>query len=984
MSLEKFQIFDIVSTQNIYGCSEQIFIGKNEFGTLKIFSVTKVPYLIYVATSNDSDIIMNIATKLNEVLRKKKRNCRSIYCKCPKLDFIKKGIYREPCINDINWYPDSPVVKIDLIRGFGYETFDELDRPFIKFTLENDSYGFEAKKFLQNLTIEDLDINYTGVYGFEKNMLESTLLNLNIKGFDWITFPQNSNNTCTYDQIKVSTPPNGFTNVFTTFNFDIEVLSKTYKHIETLNGDYPIGLIVYCFEGVSETLLLKSPFVNEESPNLSSSVILFDSEVELLLYFKSCIIKLDPDYFTGYNISNYDIPYILKRAKRLNIPKFEFMSRLENHPIIISETIDSKGCVRCIIDCPGRVVMDLLDFTRQVVELPKYTLDFVSKHFGYPGKDDVETREIYPYFHDKEKRPLLVEYCKTDVLRVYQISLVTDVYNRFISSSEVYGVLVRNIVNDSFSYLGEILVRKFMLPEKIFIRSFNKFIDKKVCNAYMSVDGFEENDGKSYSGGHVMEPAVGYYNIGHVVVLDFASLYPSIISQFNIDCTTLLRDNQDKTDAVRCVYKEKTVSFFDDKVVPEKCFYFTKKRRGVMPRILDYLLSMRKTVKNKMKLEVDPVKIRILDSYQLVLKLTANKYYGYYGAPFGTLRNIACAISIATLGRYYIQYSKKTLLENIDFQTRFKLRVLYGDTDSLFIYLQTETYGNASLAANEIVFWLNETSGILPEKLKMALENIACSAIFYSKKKYVLTIEKSSGALSLKCAGLTSRSMVKFTSNIIDTILQKALIEKIDIVEYIIECVQKLNSTILDVYTNDNSIKTDELSNFEYSTALTKKTSEYKQDARHVAAAKQLEIKGMEVLVGNRILYYMCNVTNTADEKQSGYAVASDLIDGHTLNIECYAGELFRKLKLIALHFLPGHSLLSKEKFLYSLIYDNLDDNGAATKRPPTNKSIYFTSEITTKQVTNTTKVKNITTNNQTTSVKKARQMPLEYFFKRE
>ena len=114
----------------------------------------------------------------------------------------------------------------------------------------------------------------------------------------------------------------------------------------------------------------KEPFIRNVftldscAPIVGSSVISFDKEKDLLDKWASFVRDCDPDIITGYNINNFDLPYLLNRAKTLGVKNFSYLGRIATSPSVIKETmLQSKQMGKRenkSINIEGRVVFDLL------------------------------------------------------------------------------------------------------------------------------------------------------------------------------------------------------------------------------------------------------------------------------------------------------------------------------------------------------------------------------------------------------------------------------------------------------------------------------------------------------------------------------------------------------------------------------------------------------------------------------------------------
>ena len=236
----------------------------------------------------------------------------------------------------------------------------------------------------------------------------------------------------------------------------------------------------------------------------------------------------------------------------------------------------------------------------------------------------------------------------------------------------------------------------------------------------------------------VMEPPKNiFYN--PVIVLDFQSLYPSIMIAYNLCYSTclgkLLKEeelNKNNNDFFKngehlkkmgvslynknlyevllkdfqksnFYHKEEYIineskeseDFFN--FVKDSCFLspcrilFLKKhiKEGLIPIILKELLLTRIMIKKSMKLyDKNSDVYKFLHNRQLGIKTLANVIYGYTSAGFsGRMPNINISDSILSLGRQML----KTAIDYIENKTPYELKVVYGDTDSLFISVKNKS-----------------------------------------------------------------------------------------------------------------------------------------------------------------------------------------------------------------------------------------------------------------------------------------------------
>ena len=132
----------------------------------------------------------------------------------------------------------------------------------------------------------------------------------------------------------------------------------------------------------------------------ASKVVYF--EVQQLIVFKfsffqawsNFLTEVDPDIITGYNVVNFDIPYLINRAITLKVSRFPYLGRLiRERSIISTATFQSKAYGKRenkAINLSGRIQFDLLHILLRDYKLRSYTLNSVSYHFLQEQKEDVQ------------------------------------------------------------------------------------------------------------------------------------------------------------------------------------------------------------------------------------------------------------------------------------------------------------------------------------------------------------------------------------------------------------------------------------------------------------------------------------------------------------------------------------------------------------------------------------------------------------------
>lgn len=375
-------------------------------------------------------------------------------------------------------------------------------------------------------------------------------------------------------------------------------------------------------------------------------VLSFETEQELLMAWKYYLDQVDPDFLTGYNIINFDLPYLLDRAAALRLAKFPFLGRLHHgrSDMKVSRfsskaygTRDNKTI--CI---EGRVQFDVLPILRREHKLRSYTLNAVSGHFIGKQKEDVHHSIISDLQRESpETRRRLAVYCLKDaelpLLLIDKLLLLVN----YVEMARVTGVPISFLITRG----QQIKVMSQLLRKA---RERNYLIPTRMRD--------KERPNEMYEGATVIDPVRGYYQ-DPIATLDFASLYPSIMQAHNLCYTTLLATSGDwrATSNVSLAGSDVTRTPYG------ATFVKSSVRKGILPEILGELLRARKEAKKLMAKATDPLKRAVFNGRQLALKVSANSVYGFTGAQVGQLPCLAISSSVTSFGREMIEHTKQVV-----------------------------------------------------------------------------------------------------------------------------------------------------------------------------------------------------------------------------------------------------------------------------------------------------------------------------------
>ncbi|XP_011645822.1 DNA polymerase delta catalytic subunit isoform X2 [Pogonomyrmex barbatus] len=388
-------------------------------------------------------------------------------------------------------------------------------------------------------------------------------------------------------------------------------------------------------------------------------------------------------------------------------------------------------------------------------KLRSYTLNAVSYHFLQEQKEDVQHKDITGLQNgNAQTRRRLAVYCLKDAylpLRLLDKLMCVIIY---MEMARVTGVSISSL-----------LTRGQQI--KVVSQLLRKTREKDYLMPVHQGHGTDEQ----FEGATVIEPKRGYYN-DPIATLDFSSLYPSIIMAHNLCYTTLLT-----------VAKKKELNIEEDQIIttPSNSFFIkSTMRKGILPEILENLLTARKRAKAELKQETDPLKQKVLDGRQYALKVSANSVYGFTGAQMGKLPCLEISASVTAYGRTMIEQTKQEVEDHFRIENGYKndAIVIYGDTDSVMVKFGVKSIEDAMELGKEAADYV--TSKFI-KPIKLEFEKVYFPYLLINKKRYAgLYFTKPDKYDKMDCKGLETvrRDNCPLVANMMNTCLQILLIER--------------------------------------------------------------------------------------------------------------------------------------------------------------------------------------------------------------
>ncbi|KAI3323044.1 DNA polymerase delta catalytic subunit [Xylariaceae sp. AK1471] len=565
------------------------------------------------------------------------------------------------------------------------------------------------------------------------------------------------------------------------------------------------------------------------SPIVATQILDFDDERDMLRSWKKFLDKVDPDLITGYNISNFDFPYLLDRAKHLDIDGFEYWTRLPGVKTFHKETnLSSKQMGSRDTETTntnGRLQLDLLQLIQRDHHLRSYTLNSVCAHFLGEQKEDVHYTMITELFNGTpESRRRLALYCLKDAYLPQRLMDKLSCLANYTEMARVTGV--------PFNYL---LSRGQQI--KFMSQLFRKALEQKLVIPNKRSEGSDDQ----YEGATVIEPTRGYYDVP-VATLDFASLYPSIMQAHNLCYTTFIKKGT--------LEKFNLKKDEDYVVTPNGDIFVTaKQRKGLLAQILEELLAARKQAKRELAVETDPFKKAVLNGRQLALKISANSVYGLTGATTGKLPCLEIASSTTAYGRQMIEKTKDEVEKRYSIANGYShnAQVIYGDTDSVMVKFGTKDLAEAMKLGEEAA---NFVSSKFTKPIKLEFEKVYFPYLLINKKRYAglyWTKPEKYDKMDTKGIETVRRDNCLLVQTVIERVLRMILIDQ-DVPgaqEYVKHTISELLQNKVD------------MSKLVITKALTKESYDNKQAHVELAARMRKRDPGSAPSLGDRVAYVM-------------------------------------------------------------------------------------------------------------------------------
>ena len=586
-------------------------------------------------------------------------------------------------------------------------------------------------------------------------------------------------------------------------SFDIEVESEIGRIPDAKIADRKITAMGFSgSDGLKQVFVLqkqdKPPGKNELASDIKISFYEEMKEKEMIQdAFK---ILTDYPFVVTYNGDEFDMPYIYNRAERLGIASKEI-------PLIMmrdSATLRHGVHIDLYRTFSNRS-FQIYAFSHKYND---FSLNSVAEGLLNESKID------YDGGLDDLSSYDLANYCYNDARLTQNL---TSFNNDLLMDLLVVITRIARMPIDDISRMGvSQWIRSLFYFEH---RKHNFLIPRRdeldLKSTVASTEAIIKD--KKYRGGLVVEPIAGIHF--DVAVMDFASLYPSIIKVRNLSYET-----------VRCIHDECKTN-----TIPGTNHWVCTRKNGLTAILIGSLRDLRVNYyKNLAKNPLlDENQKQLYTVVSQALKVILNASYGVMGAEIFPLYCLPVAEATTAVGRY-------TILETIEKCKSVGIEVLYGDTDSLFLKGPTKDQIKA------VVSWAKDQFGV-----DLDLDKEYRYVVLSTRKKNYLGVQKD-GKVDVK--GLTGKK--SHTPPFIRTLFYEILeiLSKVKTTQEFVESKERISNMIAQ-YAKKLKAKQISLSELAFNVMISKAPSEYvKTVPQHIRAAKLLE-QIREIKKGDIISY---------------------------------------------------------------------------------------------------------------------------------
>ena len=454
------------------------------------------------------------------------------------------------------------------------------------------------------------------------------------------------------------------------------------------------------------------------------------SELDLINRMVDIVRGHDPDILTGYEVHGGSWGYMIERARcKYDYNLCDEFSRMksQSHGRFGKEDDRWGFNHTSTIRVTGRHMINIWRAMRGELNLLQYTMENIVFQLCHRRIPHYSFQDLTFWYKSGKPKDLarVVDYYVSRVQLDLEILEQNELIPRTSEQARLLGVDFFSVFSRGSQFKVESLMFRIAKPENFLLPSpSRKQVGQQNALECLPL---------------VMEPQSAFYN-SPLLVLDFQSLYPSVMIAYNYCYSTFLGRvvswrGQNKMGFTDYHRAPRLLELFKDQIniAPNGIMYAKPDvRKSLLAKMLGEILETRVMVKSGMKVDRDDKTLqRLLNNRQLALKLIANVTYGYTSASFsGRMPCSEIADSIVQTGRETLEKAI-ALIHSVE---RWGAEVVYGDTDSLFVYLKGRTKDEAFDIGKEIAKTITDMN---PRPVKLKFEKVYFPCVLLAKKRYV-------------------------------------------------------------------------------------------------------------------------------------------------------------------------------------------------------------------------------------------------------
>ncbi|XP_048007668.1 DNA polymerase zeta catalytic subunit isoform X2 [Leguminivora glycinivorella] len=477
---------------------------------------------------------------------------------------------------------------------------------------------------------------------------------------------------------------------------------------------------VICVDDSKELKLLDRCIFDQKITYVNTESDLLEKVIEL-------VKSHDPDIITGYEIEMGSWGYLMERAQILGLEVVKEISRItekNRQKRWRSEENDFEG--RII----GRVMFNVWRLLRHELALSDYSFENCMYEILKERVPAYSAAQLATWWNNPSRilRWITVEHYLTRLSGTLRMMEKLDMINRTSELARLFGLQWWEVLSRGSQFRVESLMLRAARPLNLIALS-PSVRQRAAMRAPEMLPLIFEPESRFYA-----DP---------VIVLDFQSLYPSMMIAYNYCFSTCIGrvqningDSAYEFGAWRLrIPRAKLDALVKNGLVHWSPvgvgFVKPSVRRGVLPALLRRILAARQAVKKSMKQQTDEGVKKAMHSRQLGLKLIANVTYGYTAANFsGRMPCIEVGDSVVAKGRETLERAIKMVRDNKEWNAK----VVYGDTDSMFVQVPGGTREEAFRIGQRIA---DAVTADNPSPVALKLEKVYQPCILQTKKRYV-------------------------------------------------------------------------------------------------------------------------------------------------------------------------------------------------------------------------------------------------------